>query len=652
MRLQGWPPPRTPRSARCHPRSRCAGRAARPPRRRSSHAVLDEAGSPRRSLLPQRLRRRPESASFSSLLLAARADHPSQWRHGGTGRFCSSMIELPLSRLSRRPTYASGRRSDRRDRARRDDELLREHYRAARRLVSTTRARLPRDCYPNTSAPQRDAERLGASYRSDRRCGQAARLAVRTVPASSHDAIARPCMARRRFQVVTRPSTMTWRSWSREVTLSHDENERLDPAGVAAKFCVPPDRIADDLALIGDLSTLPGVDKVGRAAALDRGTAPWRRDRQRARGQGVVVDTPGRRRLAAAGRRLVTVRRCDLPPRPRLARVRRLDSLRDRRSRLLAFYASTAASAQALDTARGLRAAPRPVRPRLRPSRRERRPVPQDTIVKRYDTGPRCRRSTPVARIGPRVTASTSRLTRPTRAATLIASALVTPGEAAYIPLRHDYAVRPNTAAAGVPARLRPWLEKAGRPRSAQRQFGQPRLSPDRFAVAAGGTTPARSYVLSRKAPSLETCLSPFGRTALPTRRLRQGAGQIPFAQFRSSGDRVRGRTPRWRCTCPPPRAAGRGRAGLPTSTADRDAGVGGAGADRGTGVLIYSSCCRREPALSGGMLASIARRSRSRPAVHLAPKQIGEILFGKARLPVAARPALFAVADRRCWPS
>src|SRR4051812_41142225 len=44
--------------------------------------------------------------------------------------------------------------------------------------------------------------------------------------------------------------------------------EKLDPAGVKAKFGVPPELIVDYLALIGDaVDNVPGVDKVGPKTA-------------------------------------------------------------------------------------------------------------------------------------------------------------------------------------------------------------------------------------------------------------------------------------------------------------------------------------------------------------------------------------------------
>src|SRR5207244_5813610 len=46
-------------------------------------------------------------------------------------------------------------------------------------------------------------------------------------------------------------------------------NEKLDVAGVTAKFGVPPGRIVDYLTLVGDtVDNVPGVDKVGPKTAV------------------------------------------------------------------------------------------------------------------------------------------------------------------------------------------------------------------------------------------------------------------------------------------------------------------------------------------------------------------------------------------------
>ena len=57
---------------------------------------------------------------------------------------------------------------------------------------------------------------------------------------------------------------------SEDITLVNTmTNERLDEAGVEAKFGVPPSRILDYLALVGDaVDNVPGVDKVGPKTAV------------------------------------------------------------------------------------------------------------------------------------------------------------------------------------------------------------------------------------------------------------------------------------------------------------------------------------------------------------------------------------------------
>jgi hypothetical protein len=62
-------------------------------------------------------------------------------------------------------------------------------------------------------------------------------------------------------------------------------NEKMDEAGVLAKFGVPPNRIIDYLTLIGDtVDNVPGVNKCGPKTALkwlSPARLAGRRDRQR-----------------------------------------------------------------------------------------------------------------------------------------------------------------------------------------------------------------------------------------------------------------------------------------------------------------------------------------------------------------------------------
>jgi DNA polymerase-1 len=93
-------------------------------------------------------------------------------------------------------------------------------------------------------------------------------------------------------------------------------NEVLDEAGVLAKFGVPPERIVDYLALVGDaVDNVPGVDKVGPKTAVK-----WLKQYGSLDGViaaaadiGGVVGQNLRRALdfLPLARRLVTVR-CDL----------------------------------------------------------------------------------------------------------------------------------------------------------------------------------------------------------------------------------------------------------------------------------------------------------------------------------------------------
>ena len=89
-------------------------------------------------------------------------------------------------------------------------------------------------------------------------------------------------------------------------------SERLDMAGVTAKFGVPPERIVDYLALIGDsVDNVPGVAKVGPKTA-----AKWLAEHGSL--DAVMAAAPGdqgcRRREPAAIARLAAARQAPRPP--------------------------------------------------------------------------------------------------------------------------------------------------------------------------------------------------------------------------------------------------------------------------------------------------------------------------------------------------
>ena len=239
-------------------------------------------------------------------------------------------------------------------------------------------------------------------------------------------------------------------------------NTRLDRGGVKAKFDVFPEQIVDYLALVGDSSdNIPGVTGVGPKTAakwLDsisdarRADRACRRDRRQ-----------GRRESAqrAASARVVAQARHDRYGRCRWTRRPRTlpAAAPDRRAPARAVHAT--------GTARVVEVARSPRRPSVRGVGGQRR----------RGIASRCRRSAPpsasagVAGAAPRSRATTRKSCRGKhstpgsqssprrrlisfdtetdsldymRARIVGVSFAVTPGEAAYVPLGHDYAGAPR----------------------------------------------------------------------------------------------------------------------------------------------------------------------------------------------------------------
>ncbi len=272
-----------------------------------------------------------------------------------------------------------------------------------------------------------------------------------------------------------------------QVTLINTmSNERLDIDGVKAKFGVAPDRIIDYLTLVGDVvDNVPGVEKVGPKTA-----AKWIAEYGSL--DGVVAAAAGikgavgenlRKALdwLPQGRRLITVvTDCDLGP--FLEGWPGVESLAMRavdQAGLLAFYQRYGFRAwrKELEAASGAKsgvAVPADM-PRAGLSSRSATPdlfdqpeapaVP-DRADGEYETVlDRDRLAAWLARLRAAPLAALDTETDsldPMRARIVGISFAVQPGEAAYVPLRHDFPGAPDQLPIDeVLAAMRPWLEDA-----------------------------------------------------------------------------------------------------------------------------------------------------------------------------------------------
>ena len=269
-----------------------------------------------------------------------------------------------------------------------------------------------------------------------------------------------------------------------QVTLINTmSNERLDVEGVKAKFGVPPDRIIDYLTLMGDtVDNVPGVDKVGPKTA-----AKWIAEHGSLDG---VIAAAGSIKGAAGenlrkaldwlpmGRKLVTVLTdCDLAGQvPGWPSVEALAMQAVDRTGLLDFYQRHGFKAwrRDLETALGLATAPAAAgpAPAATPGPADStggRPVllAADPAAGSYETiFKRDQLSAWLARLQAAPLAALDTETDsldPLRARIVGISFAVRPGEAAYVPLRHDYPGAPDQLPQGeVLGLLQPWLEDAG----------------------------------------------------------------------------------------------------------------------------------------------------------------------------------------------
>jgi DNA polymerase-1 len=438
-------------------------------------------------------------------------------------------------------------------------------------------------------------------------------------------------------------------------------NERLDVAGVTEKFGVPPERIVDYLTLMGDaVDNVPGVEKVGPKTA-----AKWISEHGSLDGVIAAADkvkgVAGENLRKALdwlpmGRKLVTVKTdCDfaehVPGWPALASLalKPVD-----REALLEFY-----------TRYGFKTWKRELEEALGTGAAADAPVVLDNPTPMLAKQPINRSYTTVltpealelwadkVESAPLAAIDTETDSLDPMAAQIVGISLsVSPGEAAYIPLRHSYAGAPDQLPVDmVLARLKPWLENADAPKLGQN------LKYDSHVLANAGITVRgyvhdtllQSYVLEAHKPhSLDSLAQRhLGRAGLSYEDVcGKGAHQIPFAQVDIE------RAAEYSCedsemtlqvhqTLWPQVEAERGlrfvyeKIEMPVThllqRIERN------------GVLIDPVRLAQQSQQLGERMLQLEREAHElagQPFNMGSPKQIGEILFGKLGLPVIKKTA------------
>jgi DNA polymerase I len=334
-------------------------------------------------------------------------------------------------------------------------------------------------------------------------------------------------------------------------------NEKLDRAGVKAKFGVPPELIIDYLALMGDaVDNVPGVDKVGPKTAC-------KLIEQYGSLEGVIAHAgevkgvvgENLRKVAdwlPTGRRLLTVKTdVDLPF--------DMESLLDKGSEdatladlfgKFGFRTLRDALLNKEDAPEGGASAPAPPKAPKSDSRNFaflNTPAPLADITpfvatRQYETildEPTLERWAAKLEAAALACIDTETTSLDPMAAALVGiSFSAAPGEAAYIPLTHRYAgAPPQLATETVIARLRPWLEDERKLKVGQN------AKYDRHVFANHGVhvrgvahdTLLQSYVLeSHQRHDMDALATRYlGATGLLQYMdvAGKGAGQIPFDQ-------------------------------------------------------------------------------------------------------------------------
>jgi DNA polymerase-1 len=454
-------------------------------------------------------------------------------------------------------------------------------------------------------------------------------------------------------------------------------NETLDVAGVLTKFGVPPERIIDYLALVGDtVDNVPGVNKVGPKTAVK-----WIQEHGSL--EGVIAAAPGMKGAVGEnlrqalewlpmGRKLVTVV-TDHDMTPHVENWPALDALALRpvdHARLLEFYqrygfrawreeiekqlgvvAKPPAPAPAVGTNRGLfdsdpdsgvsdeAAAAAPV-----------------ALAREYETIFTFEQLDAwIARLQSAELAALDTETDSLdamRARIVGISFAVEPGTAAYIPLRHDYPGAPDQLPFDeVIARLRPWLENPAAAKVGQHIKYDTHVFAN-IGIAVQGwkhDTLLESYVLEahRQHSLASLAQRHLDRKGLDYEDLcGKGAKQIPFSQVDIeraalySGEDSE-MTLQVHQTLYPRLAANPGMRFVYEAIEMPASAV--LGRIERHGVLIDSARLAEQSRLLAERMMALENEAyeiAGQPFNLGSPKQIGEILFGKLGLPVAKKTA------------
>jgi len=432
--------------------------------------------------------------------------------------------------------------------------------------------------------------------------------------------------------------------------------EKLDVAGVVAKFGVPPERIVDYLALIGDaVDNVPGVDKVGPKTA-----AKWIAEHGSLDGvmaaaasiKGVAGDNL-RQALdwLPTGRKLVTVS-CDcdlsavLPGWPEPESLAALALRETQHDALADFYNRYGFKTwkRELEDAGGApvaEAAPAPDAPPLARS--------YETLLTfdALDAWIEKLRAAPLVALD----TETDSLD-PIRARIVGLSFAVTPGEAAYVPLTHNYPGVPDQLPRDeVLARLKPWLEDENAAKLGQHVKYDTHVFANHGIAVRGyrHDTLLQSYVLEAHKPhSLESLAERhLGRKGMSYEEVcGKGANQIPFWQVeivratQYSGEdsemTLHVHEALW------PQLEAQPRLRYIYEQIEMPASEILARIER-NGVLIDAALLARQSRELAERMVALEQEAyglAGQPFNLGSPKQIGDILFGKLGLPVLKKTA------------